>query len=89
MSLTVNAVLVAPEALAVDTAGNRVLQPNETVDVAPTWRNTGTVGDHARPAPPPASRGRAGPTYTNPDTTASYGTIPVNGTRAAAPTATR
>ena len=28
-------------ALAVDAAGNGVLQPNETAVVAPTWRNTG------------------------------------------------
>ena len=35
---------VAPVSLAVDAAGNGVLQPNETaVVVAPTWRNTGSV----------------------------------------------
>ena len=36
-------VLAAAEALAVDAAGNGVYQPNETVVVAPTWRNTGTA----------------------------------------------
>ena len=47
MTLTVTAISVAPQALAVDAAGNGVYQPNETVVVAPTWRNTGTAGDRA------------------------------------------
>jgi hypothetical protein len=72
-------VLAAAEALAVDTAGNGVYQPNETVVVAPTWRNTG-------PAPLALTgalsnhTGPAGPTYTIPDGSASYGTIAVGGT---------
>ena len=65
---------VAPVSLAVDTAGNLVYQPNETVVVAPTWRNTGgsaitltgALTNHTGPA---------GPTYTVVDGTASYGTI--------------
>jgi uncharacterized repeat protein (TIGR01451 family) len=69
----------APEALAVDTAGNRVYQPNETVEVAPTWRNaaavamtlTGALANHTGPA---------GPTYTIPDGAASYGTIAAGAT---------
>jgi hypothetical protein len=79
MSLTVNIVSVLPQALAVDTAGNHVLQPNETVDVAPSWRNNGTsavtlIGATSGFTGPP------GATYSNPDSTASYGTIPAGGT---------
>ena len=47
-----------PAALAVDTPGNRVLEPGETVDVRPGWRNvngaaqtfTGTLTDITGPA---------------------------------------
>ena len=71
----------APEALTVDSAGNGVYQPNETAIVAPTWRNTGAaaltltgaLANHTGPA---------GPTYSIPDGTASYGTIAVGGTAA-------
>ena len=79
MTLAVNAVLVAPQALAVDTAGNGVLQPNELVDVAPTWRNTGPTAITLIGATS-GFAGPVGPTYTNPDATAAYGTIAVNGT---------
>jgi hypothetical protein len=67
------------QALVVDAApGNGVYQPNETVVVAPTWRNigsqaltlTGALANHTGPA---------GPTYTIPDGTAAYGTIAVGG----------
>jgi hypothetical protein len=69
----------APEALAVDTSGNLVYQPNETVVVAPTWRNTGSAaitltGELTNHTGPP------GPVYTIPDGAASYGTIAVGGT---------
>jgi hypothetical protein len=67
---------VAPEALAVDAGGNGVYQPNETVSVAPTWRNTGAtivtltgaLTNHTGPA---------GPTYTIPDGSAAYGAIAI------------
>ena len=37
---------IDPEDPPVDTAGNRVLQPNETVVMEPAWQNTGrTCGD--------------------------------------------
>jgi hypothetical protein len=63
-----------PTALAVDTAGNGVLEPGETAIVAPSWRNlnggpltfTGTGSNLTGPA---------GPTYTLGDPTASYGTV--------------
>jgi hypothetical protein len=75
---TVPAQAVTPFALAVDTAGNGVYQPSETVVVAPTWRNigaapialTGTLTNHTGPA---------GPTYSIPDGAADYGTIAVAG----------
>ena len=75
---TVPAQAVEPFALAVDTAGNQVYQPNETVVVAPTWRNagsqaitvTGVFSNHTGPA---------GPTYSIPDAAGSYGTIAVGG----------
>ena len=49
---------LGPAALAVDSAGNQVLEPGETVSVRPTWRNFsgaaqvfgGTLGDITGPA---------------------------------------
>jgi trimeric autotransporter adhesin len=78
VTVTPFALAAAPQALAVDTAGNGVYQPNETVVVAPTWLNTGTQAlalngaftNHTGPA---------GPTYAIPDAAASYGTIAVGG----------
>ena len=80
-------VAVAPFALAVDTAGNGVIQPNETVIMAPTWRNTGTAAITLDGATS-AFTGPAGAVYTNPDSTASYGTIGVAAQAAARPRAT-
>ena len=65
--------------LAVDTAGNGVYQPNETVVVAPSWMNTGatalalsgTFTNHTGPA---------GPTYTIPDGAADYGNVAIGAT---------
>jgi hypothetical protein len=69
----------APEALAVDTTGNLVYQPNETVVVAPTWRNTGAAAITLTGALTNHT-GPAGPVYTIPDGAASYGTIGVGAT---------
>jgi hypothetical protein len=63
-----------PAALAVDTGGNGVLEPGETVTVTPAWRNrngsplsfTGVVSELAGPA---------GVTYTLVDAGASYGMV--------------
>jgi hypothetical protein len=69
-----------PAALRVDTAaagsanGNRVLEPGETVDVRPSWRNvhgtaqtfTGTLGTLAGPA---------GAAYATTDAAGTYGTV--------------
>jgi hypothetical protein len=73
---TCAAAAVAPVALAVDTAGNSVLEPNELAILAPTWRNVGTSPVTLTGATS-AFTGPAGPVYTNPDNAASYGTIGV------------
>ena len=57
---TLPAQAAAAASLVVDNAGNGVYQPNETVVVAPTWRNTGanaitltgTLTNHTGPAGP-------------------------------------
>lgn len=64
-----------PAALAVDGAGNGVLEPGETAALAPSWRNlngqaqafTGTLTRLSGPA---------GGTYTITDAAAGYGTVP-------------
>jgi hypothetical protein len=66
---------LGPVALAVDTTNNRVLEPGETVDVRPSWRNVngaaqtfaGALSDLAGPA---------GATYTITDAGGDYGTVP-------------
>jgi hypothetical protein len=63
-----------PVGLAVDASGNGVLEPGETVIVAPSWRNvnggpltfTGTASNLTGPA---------GATYTLGDPAADYGTV--------------
>jgi uncharacterized repeat protein (TIGR01451 family) len=75
---TDNLVGATPVALAVDTGGNGVYEPNEIAVVAPTWANsgptalalTGTLSNHTGPG---------GATYTIPDAAADYGTIAVSG----------
>jgi S-layer family protein len=65
---------LAPTALTVDIPGNLVLEPGETVDVRPTWRNFngaaqtfgGTLTNIGGPA---------GPTYTITDAAGDYGTV--------------
>jgi subtilisin-like proprotein convertase family protein len=70
---------VAPAApLTVDGGGNRVLEPNETAVLAPTWDNTG-AGPITLTGTTSGFTGPAGATYDNPDNTGSYGTIPAGG----------
>ncbi len=64
----------APVSLAVDAAGNGVLEPNETVVLAPTWRNTSAAA-LAVTGGVSNFTGPAGPTYTIVDAAADYGTI--------------
>jgi uncharacterized repeat protein (TIGR01451 family) len=74
-----------PAALAVDTPGNRVYEPNETAEVAPTWRNSGAAamtltGALANHTGPP------GPTYSIADAAADYGAIAAGATSSCAST---
>ncbi len=64
----------SPTALAVDSIGDGILEPNETVVVAPTWKNTGGA-DLPLTGTSSNFAGPGSPTYTNPDTSADYGTI--------------
>jgi hypothetical protein len=70
-----------PDALVVDSAGNRVWEPGETVDVRPRWLNLNgaaqTIGGFM-----PGLFGPPGATYTITDGQAFYSTIP-NGASAA------
>ena len=63
-----------PSALAVDTAGNRVLDPGETVVMTPSWRNVNGAAQTFGGALS-AFTGPAGFTYTITDGTANYGTV--------------
>ena len=63
---------VAPQALDVDDAGNRVLEPGEAAVVAPTWRNAGLLGLNLTGTGYNFS-GPAGPTYTVNDGLGIYG----------------
>jgi hypothetical protein len=79
LSLTVAAASVAPGTLSVDAQGNGVLQPGETVTMAPAWRNTGGAAIVLTGATSDFS-GPGAATYENPDAAAAYGTIPANAT---------
>jgi uncharacterized repeat protein (TIGR01451 family) len=70
----------APDALVVDGApGNGVLQPGETVAMAPTWRNLGPSAA-AYIGVLSAHTGPPGPIYGINDGVADYGSIPAGGT---------
>ncbi len=68
-----------PAALSVNTAGNGVLEPGESVVVSPSWKNT-TGSPIALTGAATAFTGPAGATYTRPDASASYGTIAAGAT---------
>jgi len=65
---------ITPQVLQVDPAGNGVLEPGETVFVAPAWKNEG-----ASPVPLSGAAstfgGPAGASYNVADETAGYGTV--------------
>jgi hypothetical protein len=67
-------VFVAPAALAVDAAGNGVLEVGESAAVSPTWTNSGLTAVEL-PGEITDFSGPAGPTYDLADGAASYGTI--------------
>jgi hypothetical protein len=65
---------LVPEAMAVDAAGNGVLEPGESVAVAPSWRNLS--GAAQTPSGITTTfTGPAGATYSMLDAAASYGTV--------------
>jgi len=68
-----------PTALAVDPAGNGVLEPGESVAVQPSWRNA-TASAAALTGTVTSFTGPPGATYGVPDSSANYGTIPANST---------
>ena len=63
-----------PTALTVDTSGNRVIDPGETVNVQPSWRNVNGAAQTFGGALS-AFTGPTGFTYTVTDATATYGTV--------------
>jgi S-layer family protein len=65
---------LGPAALTVDSSGNRVLEPGETVDVRPTWRNF-NGGAQTFGGKLTNITGPAGPTYTIIDATGNYGAV--------------
>jgi reprolysin-like metallo-peptidase family M12B/S-layer family protein len=75
------AALAEPAGLAVDAAGNGVLQPNEASIVAPSWRN---IGGAALSGASGTLAGFNGGSV--PDGAASYGTIAVGATGSCAAT---
>jgi hypothetical protein len=70
-----------PVSITVDAPGNGVLELNETGVVAPTWRNTTAAAIMATGAMTNFT-GPAGPMYSIPDASASYGSIAAGGTAA-------
>ncbi len=68
-------------------AGNGVLEPGETVDVATAWVND-TAGDLALSGTATDFSGPAGATYTLDDAAADYGTIAAGATGSCSTTAT-
>jgi hypothetical protein len=70
-----------PVALAVDPGGNLVWEPNETVEVRPSWRNLNGASQ-AFGGGLANITGPSGGTYAITDPTADYGTVPNNSTQA-------
>jgi CSLREA domain-containing protein len=73
-AVTVVEPLFRGTALAVDTAGNGVLEPGENGVVSPTWRN-GSGAAAALTGTVTSLGGPAGPQYTRIDASAAYGTV--------------
>ena len=65
---------LGPAALAVDTTGNLVLEPGETVDVRPSWRNLNGAAQTFS-ATLTNMTGPTGPVYTIVDPAGNYGTV--------------
>jgi hypothetical protein len=65
---------LGPAALAVDSPGNRTLEPGETVDVRPSWRNFNGAAQTFSGALTGLT-GPSGATYTIVDPAGDYGTV--------------
>ena len=77
-----SALALEPAALAVDTAGNGVLQPNEgPVAVRPSWNNPNATAVGPVTGVLSNFTGPTGPLYTITDSAATYGTVPANATQ--------
>jgi hypothetical protein len=81
-AVAVSAIGLTGTALAVDAAGNGVMDPGETAVVAPSWRNDGAVAVTGLTGSLSNFTGPAGGTYTIDDASASYGTVAAGGTAA-------
>jgi hypothetical protein len=71
---------LTPVALAVDSGGNQVMEPNEPASMAPSWRNDAAVAQNNVTGALSAFTGPAGPLYTINDGTAAYGNIAAGST---------
>jgi hypothetical protein len=69
-----------PQSLSVDSAGNLVWEPGETVAVRPAWFNASGAAQAVSGGLANLT-GPAGPTYTITDATGAYGTIANNATQ--------
>jgi len=74
-AMKVAALRLTGTALAVDTAGNQVLDPNETVVVAPTWRNDSSLAVTNVTGTFSTFTGPATAIYNLTDASATYGNI--------------
>ena len=72
--MTVVPTFAVPAALAVDPAGNGVLEPGELATLRPAWTNTSGASLHLTGATSNFT-GPAGAVYVNPDDDGDYGTI--------------
>lgn len=63
-----------PLGFVIDTAGNSVVEPDETVVLAPTWMN-GFINPNSLAGLTSNFTGPAGPLYTNADNAADYGVL--------------
>jgi len=75
-------IVLTPQALSVDPGGNGILEPGETVTVAPAWKNEGAADVASVTGAATGFTGPSGATYGIPDGAASYGTIAPGATAA-------
>ncbi len=78
-TVSVTSCSAQPIALSVDGAGNGVLEPGETVAIAPSWKNA-TGSSFTLTGAATAWTGPVGATYAITDAAASYGTLAAGAT---------